>query len=749
MLEHPRFRYREHGDYVEPAADREREFFSLAEIAGLLRRYAWTIVGCIAIGLVLALAYLATARPVYTARAQIIIDPQSSELLRQQTGQTDVSLDTAAVESQIAVLRSEKIAIAVLADLGDRGEFNVVPPPSLVARVKMAVGGFATALLQKLHLKPLPPAPDPVAAAQALANAKRQYAIDAFEASLDVRRVGLSYAMDIFFSAHDPSAAALAANATADAYIRDQVEARAQAARAGGVWLESRIAQLRDQMDAALRAVQEYKAAHGLVDTGDHGLLADQQVAQLNSELIAARAKTAEAQARLDRIRAILSADLPDAGVAEMLGNVTITNLRGRYLDAAAKLADAETRYGSDEPPVVGLKREMAADVAAIHAELGRIGATYQSDYDIAKGREAKLTADLARLIAIQTDTKRAAITVAQLATTAQTYQRIYESFLQAYTESVQRQSFPVSDARVITQASTPIAKSRPRTGLILTFALLLGALAGIGIAIVRQGLDRSLRTAAQIRDEVGLDCLGLLPAIAPSGGGRRRRAVVAAPFDEVLIRPYSSFSDSLKTVRTAVAIAGDVTLLGVTSALHGEGKSTVAANLARLMAGGGAKVLLIDADIRSAALTAALAPAASAGLLEAIAGARPVASLIVADPTSKLDVLPMVGHGGIAAGDLLASKRLRALFETLRGSYDAIVVDLPPAMDALGLVASLDAVVMAVEWGKTPANVLMEALHALRTAQARLLGAVVTKVARPSGYFARKRPTPAVTLAA
>jgi Mrp family chromosome partitioning ATPase len=86
---------------------------------------------------------------------------------------------------------------------------------------------------------------------------------------------------------------------------------------------------------------------------------------------------------------------------------------------------------------------------------------------------------------------------------------------------------------------------------------------------------------------------------------------------------------------------------------------------------------------------------------------------------------------------------------ETLRGSYDAIIVDLPPALDALGLVASLDGVMMVVEWGKTPANVLMEALHALRTAQARLLGAVVTKEARPSGYFARKRPAPAAALAA
>jgi succinoglycan biosynthesis transport protein ExoP len=166
-------------------------------------------------------------------------------------------------------------------------------------------------------------------------------------------------------------------------------------------------------------------------------------------------------------------------------------------------------------------------------------------------------------------------------------------------------------------------------------------------------------------------------------------------------------------------------------------------------MAGGGARTLLIDADIRTGAITAALAPDAGAGLLEAIAGARPVQSLIVADPASKLDLLPMVGHGGISAGDLLASKRLRVLLETLRGSYDAIVVDLPPALDALALVAGLDAVVMAVEWGKTPANVLMEALYTLRTAQGRLLGAVVTKVARPSGYFARKGSAPSPAMAA
>jgi succinoglycan biosynthesis transport protein ExoP len=748
MLEYPRHRYREHGDYAEPPA--EREFFSLAEIAALLRRYAGTIVGCLAVALTLAVIYLATARPVYTARAQIIIDPQSSEVLRQQTGQNDVSLDTAAVESQIAVLRSEKIAISVLADLGSRSEFTQAPPTGFgPSAVIAAVKSLVSRAMRRLGLAP--PAPDPAAPAAAAENARRQYAINAFESSLDVRRVGLSYAIDIFFSAHDPAAAALAANATADAYIRDQVEARAQAARAGGAWLESRITQLRNQMDAAGRAVEEFKAAHGLVDTGDRSLLSDQQVAQLNSQLIAARGKTADARARLDRIHAVLASGVPDAGVVEMLGNPTITALRGHYNDAAVKLADAEARYGADAPPVVSLQQQMAADLTAIRAELTRIGATYQSDYDVAKSREATLATDLAGLIKVATVSKRAGITVSQLETTAQTYRKIYESFLQAYTESVQRQSFPVSDARVITQASRPTGKSRPRTGLILAFALLAGACVGVGTAIARQGLDRSVRTAAQIRDEIGLDCLGLLPAIAAAGGKRRlRRRAPAAPFDEVLIRPYSRFSDSLKTVRTSVSLAGDVAVLGVTSALHAEGKSTIAVNLGRLMAGAGSRTLLIDADFRSAAVSAALAPRAAAGLLEAIAGSRPVQSLIVTDPGSKLDLLPIVGPGKIAtAGDLLASKRLRTLLETLRASYDMIIIDLPPAMDTLGVVAGLDAVLMVVEWGKTPANVMMEALYALRTVQARLLGAVITKVVRQPGYFDRKPAAPATALAA
>jgi len=725
MLDSPRFRYRDHGDYAEAT---EREFFSLAEIVGLLRRYVWTILGCLAVALALAIAYLVTAPPVYTARAQLLIDPQSSEVLRQQTGQTDNSLDTAAVESQIAVLRSEKIATAVLNDLGSSNE--QAPKPSF-----RFSPGRVIALLRSLVQdggKPAPADPD------VAARERRQQAINAFEASLDVRRIGLSYAIDISFSAHDPAAAARAANATADAYIRDQVEARAQAARAGGAWLESRITQLRNQMDAAGRAVQEFKASHNLVDIGDRGLLSDQQLAQFNTELITARAKTADAKARLDRINAILKLDIPDAGVVEMLANQTVISLRARYLDAASKLTEAEARYGKGEPPVVNLQREMAADLKGIHAELQRIGATYQSDYEVAKEREATLTRGLDKLIATAAESKRSGITAAQLETTAQTYRKIYESFLQAYTESVQRQSFPVSDARVITQASTPTQKSSPRTGLILAFAVLLGTVAGVGIAILRQGLDRSIRTASQVRDEVGLACLGLLPTIVSSGGRRwlRRHAVVGEPFEEVLNRPYSSFSESLKTVKASVSIIGDTTALGclgVTSALHGEGKSTVAVNLARLLAGSGVKTLLIDADIRTAQASAALAPKAKAGLLEAIAGVRPVRNLITHD--LGLDVLPMVRTAETtSAGDLLASRSARTLLEDLRQSYEAIVVDMPPAMDALALAPAMNAVLMVAEWGKTPNNVMMETLHALRTVQAHLLGAVITKVGRRGG---------------
>ena len=223
------------------------------------------------------------------------------------------------MESEVEVLGSESIALAVIDDL------KLTNDPEFVDTRSGPIVGFLSAIFGMDE------------DARSLSDTQRKrIAIKVLRGNLIVRRVGLTYVLEIAYRSPDPAKAAQIANAVADAYINDQLNTRYQAARRASIWLQERIAELRNQSNVAARAVQDYKEKNNIVDTGNHGLLSDLQVQETNTQMITAQAATAEAKARLDRIEEVLKS--PAAGeavgtVSDTLKNELITKLRQRYLD--------------------------------------------------------------------------------------------------------------------------------------------------------------------------------------------------------------------------------------------------------------------------------------------------------------------------------------------------------------------------------------------------------------------------------
>ncbi len=634
-----------------PTYSRESTFVSHYDIKRFAKRYAKTIIFATLLGILAASVYVFTAVPLFTARTLIIIDPSLPQAMAQPHQDGIFSLDNAQVESQLEVLRSEKIAAAVIKEL----KLENVPEFS-------GGGGFSIFSLLSLPFELLPSRPSPTAKASFTTE---RITLAKFQAGLYVRRVGMSYAIEIMFSSPDPVLAAKIANATANAYIDEQISARAQAARQGGLWLEARIDQLRAQMNKAAHDAQEFRAKRDYRITSTRG---DDHSAE------------------------------PDAN------------------ENAAKRQN----------------------------------------------------------------------TMEELDATAQTYRRIYESYLMAYTESVQKQSYSITNARVITEASPPLGKSHPRTKLILAFGAMMGGLAGLGIAFFRNSIDRSIWGARQIREEVGVECLASIPAMVdrtsssaqaramfgkaamsdmlksvvdrPSSafntGGKTlkaavslagtalgRQKAVANPLREgileaVITMPFCPFSHGIKTLKTAIALAGrtrQIRCFALTSALPSEGKTTICANLATLFAMSGLRTLLIDADLRNASLTRSLAPTAEFGLIDAISGGADLARCIVPANETGLDLLPAFGSTQTPySDDILGSERALSVLQDLQTAYDIIILELPPltaSLEGLAIGSLLDCTVLVAEYGKTPAPVLAEAVHLLRAARAEILGVALNKV--------------------
>lgn len=707
-------------EFVEYESSASQTLVSYFEIA---RRQFPAMIVIISACLILGLLYLFTAAPQFTSTASMVIDTRKVQLFQQQSVLGDVAVDSATVETQVEILKSENISLAVIRDwhLIDDPEFTGNGGGLLGAMVGSVTGLFS--------------------GGQAFSEFElTRKALQRFEQNRTVKRLGLTYVMEIGFSSRDPAKAARIANAIADAYIVDQLEAKYQATRRASVWLQDRIKELRTQASTAQKAVVDFKTANNIVDTGGR-LMNEQQLAEVNSQLILAHAATAEAKARLDRMNDMLKQEIPDANVTDALKNDTIVKLRGQYVDLASKESIWSAKYGREHLAAVNLRTQMAEIKKNIQGELKRIQESYKSDYDIAVTREESIKTSLANVVSESQLTNQAQIQLRELESNAQSYQAMYDNFLQRYMESVQQQSFPITEARVIRVATTPLTKSSPKSMVILGAALLGGLMLSFGAAMARELTDKVFRTTGQVEEVLGTNCIAILPklddstASLPGKLGKKADHSRGDLLRYVINSPLSRFAEAVRSLKVAVdlnSIVRENRTLAVTSTLPSEGKSTLSSNLAQLIAHSGARVVLVDADLRNPSLSRALLPQAEIGLVEVIAQKARLEGALTVDPETKLSILPAGKTSKLLhTNEILASKAMHALVTQLRSQFDYVVLDMPPmapVVDVRVTSSFVDSYLFVVEWGKTRTDVVKHNLRGAPEIRDKLLGVVLNK---------------------
>jgi polysaccharide biosynthesis transport protein len=723
----------------DTVASGEGNAIGISEILGALRRrWRLLVLGCVS-GLTLAVSYIVLATPLYTSTVRILIDTRMNQNLQTQKLVEETPVDTALVDSQVQILSSESIVLSVIKSMNlahDR-EF-VGPPDALGAKILWQIKKLMGIVEQALNLKDVSPVD-----AQTLLE---RTAVETFLERLTPKREDVTYVIDISFASEDPNKAARIANAIADTYIAANMEAKSTSTKMANQWLQDRLRELRVQTTDTDRILQNYKAANDIVDTG-RGLLNNEQLSDLNTQLVYAKAATAEAKARLDRIRQITTEGVPDVTVTDALNNSVITRLRAQYLDLAARAADLSSSVGPGHSTVVKIHEQMDELRKSIRTEQQRIADAYASDYEIAKARERALADSLSRLVQEAGTSSQAQVTMRDLESSADTYRNLYNTFLQKFQETIQTQTIPVTDARIVTRASTPLHKSSPKSALALAASVVLGLFMGAGAAIARELSIDVFRTADDIEKATGIQCLGLLPIVT----GNRKRALSLhastrsrrTPSDAtqsieefVLEAPYSRFAETLRNVNVAIntaQLARDVKVIGVVSSVANEGKTTVAANLGALkVASSGARTLVIDGDLHQRSLTAKLAPDAREGLIEALSDPSRLATLIYHRQRSGLDVLPCVLANRVPnAAELLGSPRMEEMLLAARKAYDYIIIELAPivsVVDVKVIERFIDSFVFVVEWGRSKRSLVLEALSDAQIIRKRLAGIVLNK---------------------
>jgi exopolysaccharide transport family protein len=692
--------------------------------------------------IILGASYVAVSPSRYTAQADMIIDTKRVTWTQSEMASENRTVEDAQVESEMETTKSEKVAAAVIRRL------NLTEDPEFV--------GVGTGLKRRIFsLFNLAPGLEQEPSGEDL----KRRALATLKSNLRVSRLGRSYLQQIAYTSLDRNKAARIANEFADAYIEDQLQAKFDATRRASAWLEQRIGELRQQASNAYKEVQDFKSDNSIIIGVDGKLASEVELDQLGIALAKARADTSQARAKLDRITRVLeqrsekeSLKIPDPVVTDALSNPVITKLRQQFLDDQNKESEWSARYGAEHLAARNLRAEMAALQRAIWDEISRIAESYKSELQITKSQEEAIDKRMIEVFQKSGSTRQSQVRLRELETAASSYRGIYETFLSRFTQSVQQQSFPSTEARIVTLASPPTAPSSPKIGLTLALAAVCGMGLGLMAAFAREQMNRQVHTRAQLEALLGTSCLAVLPAFSKTKTitGKMRATEDSSAFRQISeVPPFSAIAEALRYIKVAIDLhPTGGKLIGIISALPGEGKTTVSTSLAAFVAKSGARTLLVDADLRNPSMTRSLGYAGAPGLLNMVADNLDFCDLVVTDSKFKFDFLPSSTQIKPSnSSDILTSPAMKDMLKAAKSDYDYILVDLPPVLPVVDVKAAahlFDAFILVVEWGSTSTDEILKAVSTSSILPERLLGTVLNKadeavMRRFEGYSDRR----------
>ncbi len=529
-------------DFLGPA--KLNVYLEVERFLSAVRRQIWLIVAVVLLSTIAGICFLVTRTPLYTASALVLIDNRHVRSVDNayETTTTLPDMASSLVDSQVEVVRSAQVAEKVIKKLGllDNPLYTQ-PSYSKLDWLKYAIFGK--------------PAGESDNGGSSAKNIEMRRAIERLQFNLEVHRVGRTMVLQISYTAASPMSAADTANAYAEAYLADQLDSKFEATKRASQWLEQRLADLKEKALSADLAVQKFRADHGLIVSGGK-LVNEQQLSELNTQLVTARGERARAEARYHRIAQIIKLHETTAIVSEAIGNRLIEQLRAKYLDVSKRKAELEAKVGTKHQTVVALKAEMTEYEQEMFAELTRLSEAYRSEVDIDRAKEVSLSENLQKLVAVAASENKSLVTLRELEREGDAYRNLYQSYMQRYQESLQQQSFPIIDARIITSAYQPLKPSWPKKLATLIIFGFLGGAVGALLGAFREFREKGFIREEQIRSELGVECLGVVPLVRkpgsmprPVAGGHGKKGDAKTPSRVLDLPPTWIAGENLRKI--------------------------------------------------------------------------------------------------------------------------------------------------------------------------------------------------------
>ncbi|MGE3934910.1 MAG: polysaccharide biosynthesis tyrosine autokinase [Rhodospirillaceae bacterium] len=693
-----------------------RSEIDLSEIFRRIWRRKEIVFATVAVVMAIAAGVLWSMTPLYTAQALLLVERSGPRIVELESVMASLPNDPQTVMNEIEIIRSP----TVIANAASRVGLEKLPEFNPLLRQKGPVGQFLADHLGIGRLAPMAPEERRI-----LEQVK---VVETVAGRVEVGLRGQSRIVSVGFTASDPQLALRAANAVADAYLEEQLENKFDQTQRVSGWLEERIAALRERVETSERAVEQYRARSGLIE-GRGGTLTSQEVADLNTQLISARAARTEIESRYNQVRRQLREPRGFESVPEVLASPLIQRLREQQIAIDRQITELGQTLGDRHPRMLSARAEKRDLEIQIEAEINKIVQSIESSLNSARAREGALQSGLDQLKGRVVESNRAEIELRALEREARANRTLLESFLTRFKAAggPDDVAFQQPDARIISRGDIPTVPSFPKKVPILAVALMASLILGIMIAFLMEHFDRGFRSTEELEQAAGVPSLGLVPFV-----NRRMRSGLA-PDRMVVDKASSAFAESIRSVFAGLALSRDgvppKTLL-ITSAQSDEGKSTLALSIARMRASARQRVIIVDADIRAPSVHAAFDMPRAPGLTEVLTGVARVDEVLRVEEGTGLAIITA---GGPAANppDLLGAPQMEDLLATLSALYDLVVIDSPPvraATDARILAGLAETTLFVVRWGKTRREAAQQALRQVM-ANARSVRTAVSMV--------------------
>ncbi|MDD1139348.1 AAA family ATPase [Pseudomonas sp. TNT2022 ID233] len=741
--------------HLHPQHGDDKDTLDLLNLWRVIWRAKWSIGWLVLLSCLLAAVVVSSITPQYIGSTTLLFNDKTPPLMSFQQVKDSGGNATDYLQTQQALLQSRDLAERAVKKLGltthPVTDPRQQPKPWFAPRQWLAnldldqwipgLGRF------------LPPKKEELTEADVFNQVTQNLMLHT-----SVKFVGKSQLLEIEVELPDPVLAAAAANALAQGFTDSQLDTSEKSSQTTTAWMNTRLIKLRDNLRAAEKKLQGYREEQGLVDVGGVATISANELEMTGNRMVDARRNRAEAESEYRQAKALGNGDLSRlSSVPAVLSNPLVQKFQADRAVAQAKVDELAGRYGPKHPSLLSAQTELRTATTSLQLQVQQVVAGIERQYQLATASEASLRQSFNSNKAQIQDIARKEFQLREFQREVDSTRALYETFVTRLKETTATADMDSTKVRIVDPAIVPVDASKPRKTLIVGIVGLVAAVIGVALALLFESLSNTFKTDESIESVLNVPLLSVVPLVV-----KKSRRQLARLFED---NDNPRFSETIRNLRTWLMLQSSEKpsqVVLVTSTVAGEGKSTIATNLASSLTPL-ERVLLIDADMRQPTLSLNFDfPPDSPGLANVIAGTARLEDCIVS--VGNLDMLPAgkvlppsldmfvaprlpspadpLNPVQPPPQDLLSSPRMARMLEALRSRYRHIIIDSPPAemiSDALLLARHSDAVIYVVKADSTSISQVQRGIAMLQQSHVPVFGTVLNQVdlrkARKYGY--------------